>query len=148
MDKSLGGGGFHSAIKDVEENLQHPPLQIAEGKEPQSIENLQEKPMADSSSDHSTSEHDANLNRLDSKIVKTRDAPLGDAAFAHLLEHEREILKRQLDIPNVKVSYKTLYRYATRWDLIITFVSAVSAIAGGAVLPLMTVSSYASLLMF
>lgn len=56
-----------------------------------------------------------------------------------LPDHERQILKRQLDTKPVKTSYKTLYRYATRNDIIISCISAVCAIAGGAVMPLMTI---------
>lgn len=59
--------------------------------------------------------------------------------FAHLPEHEASILRRQLEIPDIKASYKDLYRYATRTDLAIQFVSGISAIAAGAALPLMTV---------
>lgn len=44
-----------------------------------------------------------------------------------------------MTIPEVKTGLKTLYRYATRNDLLIIFVSAIAAIAAGAALPLMTV---------
>lgn len=50
--------------------------------------------------------------------------------LAHLPDHEREILRKQLDTPPVDVSVKTLFRYATRNDLIIMVVSAICAIAG------------------
>lgn len=59
--------------------------------------------------------------------------------FAHLLEHEATILKRQLEIPSVKIGYSSLYRYATRNDILIMIVSAICAIAAGVALPLMTV---------
>ena len=59
--------------------------------------------------------------------------------LAHLPEHERIILKRQLDSPEVPVTAVTLFRYATRNDTIIMAVSAISAIAAGAVMPLMTI---------
>lgn len=62
-----------------------------------------------------------------------------DDPFKHLPEHEKEILKRQLDLPTVKVNYMTLYRYATRNDKIILVVAGLAAIIGGALLPLMTV---------
>jgi ATP-binding cassette subfamily B (MDR/TAP) protein 1 len=85
---------------------------------------------------------------LDSKPPKSKkekeqvkkDADEGDDdAFAHLPEHEAEILRRQLATPPVKVTYFRLYRYATRTDKIIIAVSAIAAIIAGAVLPLMTV---------
>ena len=59
--------------------------------------------------------------------------------YRHLPPHEAEILKRQVDIPVVKSSWKILYRFATRNDWIIIVISGVCAIAAGAALPLMTV---------
>lgn len=59
--------------------------------------------------------------------------------LAHLAEQDRAIIKRQLDIPPVSVSYFELFRYATRNDIIIMVASAIGAIIGGALLPLMTV---------
>ena len=79
------------------------------------------------------------LKTYDSKIVQIRDEPTGDAAFAHLPEHEQAILKKQVDIPDVAVSFKTLYRYATRWDMFLVGLACFCAIGGGAVMPLMTV---------
>lgn len=72
-----------------------------------------------------------------SKTALTLD---DDAIFAHLPEHEKEILKKQLDAPNVKISFFGLYRYASRMDMLILGVSAICAIAAGAALPLFTVS--------
>ena len=63
-----------------------------------------------------------------------------DALFAHLPEHEKQELKRQLESPDVKASFATLYRYASRMDILIMLVSAICAIAAGAALPLFTVS--------
>ncbi|KAI1815285.1 ABC transporter [Poronia punctata] len=59
--------------------------------------------------------------------------------FGHLPEHEASILRRQVTIPEVKTGFATLYRYATRNDIIIMTISSLSAIAAGAALPLMTV---------
>jgi len=59
--------------------------------------------------------------------------------LAHLSEHERNIIRRQIDLPTVKVGIKALYRYSTRNDLIIMAVSALCSIVAGAVMPLMTV---------
>jgi ATP-binding cassette subfamily B (MDR/TAP) protein 1 len=63
-----------------------------------------------------------------------------DALYAHLPAHEKDILKRQLDAPPVKVSFFGLYRYASHMDILIIVVSALCAIAAGAALPLFTVS--------
>lgn len=61
-----------------------------------------------------------------------------DALFAHLPEHEKQILKNQLDGPDVKITYFGLFRYASRNDLLIMLVSAFCAIVAGAALPLFT----------
>lgn len=79
------------------------------------------------------------LRKLDSRIVNVEDSKDDDAAYAHLPSNEREIVKKQLHIPKVSVTYWTLFRYATKLDLAIIFISAICAIAGGAALPLMTV---------
>lgn len=80
------------------------------------------------------------LKRLDSRVPKPEkdDGEAGDP-FRHLPEHERAILRKQLDIPPVKPTFFTLFRYATRNDLTILAISALCAIAAGAVMPLMTV---------
>lgn len=59
--------------------------------------------------------------------------------FKHLPEHERVILKRQLDLPATQVNYMTLYRYATRNDKVVLVIASLAAIIGGALMPLMTV---------
>ncbi|PBP28794.1 ABC transporter [Diplocarpon rosae] len=59
--------------------------------------------------------------------------------YAHLPPAEAEILKRQVNLPALKSSWKALYRYSTRNDILIIVVSAICAIAAGAALPLMTV---------
>ena len=80
------------------------------------------------------------LRRLDSQLPKSeKDKSEQEDPLAHLPEHERNVIKRQLEIPPVKLSYKDLYRYATRNDLLIMLVSSICAIAGGAVMPLMTI---------
>jgi ATP-binding cassette subfamily B (MDR/TAP) protein 1 len=63
-----------------------------------------------------------------------------DAAFAHLPEEERQILKSQLHSPVVKTTFFGLYRYADVWDYSIIAISALCSIAAGAALPLFTVS--------
>jgi ATP-binding cassette subfamily B (MDR/TAP) protein 1 len=63
-----------------------------------------------------------------------------DALFAHLPQHEKDILKKQLDAPVVKISFFGLYLYASKMDILILLVSAICAIAAGAAMPLFTVS--------
>ncbi|KAI0455524.1 ABC transporter [Xylaria acuta] len=77
------------------------------------------------------------LSKLDSKAVVAPE--VNDDPFQHLPEHEAEILRRQVTTPEIKTGFATLYRYATRNDLIIIFASTIAAIGAGAALPLMTV---------
>lgn len=105
-----------------------------------------------SSSGHSPSSdgHDAAidaekehaLSKLDSKLVNVGVSDPSTDPFAHLPQHERDIVHRQLNVPEVKVTYATLYRYASTQDLLITALSAVCSIAGGAMMPLMTVCCF------
>lgn len=64
-----------------------------------------------------------------------------DALFAHLSQDEKDILKKQLDAPEVKIGFFGLYRYADKMDILILVISAICAIAAGAALPLFTVST-------
>ncbi|KAI0128530.1 P-loop containing nucleoside triphosphate hydrolase protein [Xylariales sp. AK1849] len=78
------------------------------------------------------------LEKADSKVVKQVEAHDNDP-FRNLPTNEAEILKRQVETPDIKVGVAILYRYASRNDILIIIVSAICAIAGGAALPLMTV---------
>ncbi|KAI0399242.1 ABC transporter [Xylaria palmicola] len=77
------------------------------------------------------------LAKLDSKAIVAPEQ--NDDPYQHLPEHEATILRNQVTTPEIKAGFATLYRYATRNDLIIIFVSSIAAIAAGAALPLMTV---------
>lgn len=59
--------------------------------------------------------------------------------LAHLPQHEQEILRRQLDVPTVKISYATLFRFSTGWDKLWMALGSLGAIGGGIAIPLMTV---------
>jgi ATP-binding cassette subfamily B (MDR/TAP) protein 1 len=78
------------------------------------------------------------IEKLDSQIISIKEE--GDDPLRHLSTQERAIIERQLDIPPVDVTFGALFRYATKNDFLIIFISATCAIAGGAVMPLMTVS--------
>ncbi|ORY70091.1 P-loop containing nucleoside triphosphate hydrolase protein [Pseudomassariella vexata] len=78
------------------------------------------------------------LEKADSKVVRAVEESDNDP-FRNLPAHEAEILKRQVNTPNVKTGFAMLYRYASTNDLLIIAVSSLCAIAGGAALPLMTV---------
>jgi len=112
-----------SSLEDVEKDQEQAQLGLA----PLPVNNAAVQP------------HDAALvfKKLDSNVKKKEDQ---EDPFAHLPEHERDILKKQLDVPDLKIGYLTLYRYATRWDIILLAVSAITGIAAGAAMPLMTVS--------
>jgi ATP-binding cassette subfamily B (MDR/TAP) protein 1 len=102
-----------------------------------SFEQSSQKEKVEQSANETPSDDVANLQRLDSKVVNVVEEE--DDPFKHLPPHEAEILKTQVHVPVVKVGYFMLYRYATFWDKVIIAISAICAIAGGAVLPLMTV---------
>lgn len=135
---STAGDLAHAAKEfesNVEKQMSHSSSDEALSKNVE-VEGKQEQ---DPHSSGSSSEDLKPVEQLDSHIVKIKDVKDGEDAYAHLPSHEKEIVKRQLDIPEVKVTFRTLYRYATRNDLIIIIVSCICAIAGGAVMPLMTV---------
>lgn len=73
------------------------------------------------------------------KESKTPVSSEDDALYAHLPQHEKEILKKQLDAPPVPISFFGLYRYASHMDILILVVSALCAIAAGAAMPLFTI---------
>ncbi|KAL8908502.1 MAG: hypothetical protein Q9171_005420 [Xanthocarpia ochracea] len=133
-------GDLNHAARDLNEKVHDANADHAPPEGTTYHNDILEKPQTDQSSSSASSSRDAaSLEKLDSKIVKVRDVKEGEEAYAHLPSQEREIVKRQLDIPQVAVKFTTLYRYATRNDLIIIVISAIAAIAGGAVMPLMTV---------
>ena len=133
MDNT-GGDLEHAAVEIDEKYLE------GHTDQPSRDGGIDEKRHGDLKSSDSSSQDSLPIRKLDSQVVKVDDVKAGDDIYAHLPENEREIVKRQLEIPDVAVSFRTLYRYATRNDMLIVWLSAVCAIAGGAVLPLMTVS--------
>lgn len=78
------------------------------------------------------------LEKADTRLSRDKP-PDQDDLYAHLPPHEADVLRRQVATPDVKSGVLTLYRYSSRNDLLVIFVSAVTAIASGAALPLMTV---------
>lgn len=139
MDSTAGD--LNRAAQDVGTAIEKQVSQEIDEKESAEKNLVGEKKDPDTASSGSSSEVDAGLQKLESKIIKVGEVKEGEEAYSHLPSRERDVIKRQLDIPSVKVTYRTLYRYATRNDLIIVAISALCAIAGGAVMPLMTVCS-------
>ncbi|KAL8952455.1 MAG: hypothetical protein Q9222_001646 [Ikaeria aurantiellina] len=137
MDSTAGD--LNRAAKELDEKVEDHSAKVVKD-DTDNHEGMLEKPVADYSSSSASSSQDvATLEKLDSKIVKVGEAKEGDEAYAHLPSHERDIIRRQLDIPPAAVTFKTLYRYATRNDILIVVISAIAAIGGGAVMPLMTI---------
>ena len=63
----------------------------------------------------------------------------GDDPFANLPAQEAEILRRQLAISPVKVKIRDLFRFATKWDKLVIWLSILCAIVAGSARPLMSV---------
>lgn len=76
------------------------------------------------------------LNKVDTKIEVH---PKNQDPLRHLPENERQIIFKQLDIPEVALNWLKLFRFATKTDLVLLFISAICSIVGGAILPLMTI---------
>jgi ATP-binding cassette subfamily B (MDR/TAP) protein 1 len=145
MDSQMGGDR-PIAAKATEGNMEEKERPELEKKGMEDVVTENEKRGSEGSSSESASDSGPeDLQKYDSKIVKIRDVPEGDAALAHLPEHERAVLKRQLDIPSVSVSWLKLYRYATIWDKVIVGISVFCAVGAGAVMPLMTVCLLSSI---
>ncbi|KAE8154046.1 P-loop containing nucleoside triphosphate hydrolase protein [Aspergillus avenaceus] len=64
---------------------------------------------------------------------------VGTSSTAVSFSEAEEILDRQLHAPVTQVSFFGIYRFASRWDILIIIGSSIAAIAGGAALPLFTV---------
>ena len=144
MDSTAGD--LNSAARDIGTNIEKQLSQDlledkGSGRDIVGEKHEQEQEPHSSGSSSDGIEH---LKEIDSHIVKVQEVKDGDEAYAHLPPHEKEIVKRQLHMPETTVTFKTLYRYATRIDLIIIAISSICAITGGAVMPLMTVSTLSS----
>ncbi|CAF9904936.1 GTPase-activating protein [Imshaugia aleurites] len=137
MDSTAGD--LNVAARDIGANIEKQLSRDSRDDSSSARDLVGEKHEQDPHSSGSSSDDIAQLKEIDSHIVKVPEVEEGEEAYAHLPPHEKEIVKRQLDIPEVKVTFRTLYRYATRNDLIIIVISSICAIAGGAVMPLMTV---------
>lgn len=77
-----------------------------------------------------------------------RNHSVQDADIAQLTEEEQCMLRRQIDTLGTEIDILTLFRYATKHDLLVISISSVSAICGGGILPLMSVCSIQSYLQF
>lgn len=57
-------------------------------------------------------------------------------------QDDNEILRQQIQMPEIKVSYRALFRYSSSFDRLILSISIICALAAGAALPLMTVREF------
>lgn len=73
--------------------------------------------------------------KADAKTIKV----LATDLYAHLPEAEAHIIRRQVEVPNVKTSFGGLFRYASKFDIALVVFAQIAAIIGGALVPLMTV---------
>lgn len=80
---------------------------------------------------------DTSLEKVDTQVKVSDDEEVDE--LAHLPAHEREILHRQLHVPDVKLNFFSLYRYATTNDKLFIALGAFTAIVGGALMPMMTI---------
>jgi len=85
---------------------------------------------------HNSTSNNA-LKQLDSKVIDVTS--IDDDPYKHLSTDEAAILKRQLDIPVVNLTYLSLFRYATFNDKFFIVTAGLAAITAGAVVPLMTI---------
>lgn len=56
-------------------------------------------------------------------------------------DQDEQFLRRQIQMPEVKVTYRSLFRYSTLFDTLILWCSICCSLVAGAALPLMTVRS-------
>lgn len=79
------------------------------------------------------------LHQLDSHIAVPPAESQENDDLAHLPPDQQEILRRQLAIPDLPLTFFDLYRYATFNDMSLVAVGSLTAIIGGALLPCMSV---------
>lgn len=60
--------------------------------------------------------------------------------FSHLPPRERQILRDQVYLAESQTGYWTLFRYSTKWDLVIMVISGSCAVVAGVALPMVSVS--------
>ncbi|KAJ3497303.1 hypothetical protein NLG97_g2010 [Lecanicillium saksenae] len=79
------------------------------------------------------------LEKADTKLATPPETTDAHDLYAHLTEHEAEILRSQVDVPTLSKGVNVLWRYSSKTDVVIIITSLICAAAAGATLPLMTV---------
>lgn len=77
----------------------------------------------------------SNMEKNEGSVIESKSE---EDEFAHLPEDEAAILRNQVKIDPSKISYFTLYRYATTTDKLLLAVAHFAAIASGAATPMYT----------
>ena len=80
-----------------------------------------------------------NSKRLSTLDMDVQEKDVVQDPLKDLPQQERDIIERQIAVPDVKVGYFRLYRYATPLDYLFLAISVLCSIAGGAAMPLMTI---------
>lgn len=99
-------------------------------------------PVAPSDSSASASLKEKSSDKKSSKKSKKPKKSLkpkyADLSYEGLSQDEIDILKSQVNVPEPKISYFSLFRYATAWDKFLLTIACISSIISGAALPLFT----------
>ncbi|KAK9367521.1 P-loop containing nucleoside triphosphate hydrolase protein [Lipomyces kononenkoae] len=79
----------------------------------------------------------ANTNEKTEAVVPVSKEPRDE--YEHLLPEEADILRNQVQVTPVQMSFFKLYRYATRYDIAVLIFGYFCSIVAGALLPIMTI---------
>ncbi|KAK9348930.1 P-loop containing nucleoside triphosphate hydrolase protein [Lipomyces starkeyi] len=125
------------------------PASVTSDESAPSDDNEKKSLLSSSSSDEKGSSYDDFTSDEDKPV--TENTPLKSAAggksdvhvhvdeFAALPEHDARVLREQVQVPEFKATFWTLYRYADRKDKILLAVGFLSSVLSGVMRPLMTV---------
>lgn len=138
MDNNAGD--LAHAAEDIKMNVEKDSVYNLSNEELRVKNSQLEKSEVVPDSSAASSDDGQQLRKPDSRVLQIKEDKNDEEAYAHLPPHERDVIKKQLEMPTVAVSYLTIFRYATRIDILLIVVSCVSSIAAGAIQPLMTVS--------
>lgn len=81
---------------------------------------------------------DSKKKKKSDKEKKSLKPTYENLTYEGLDEDEIAILKAQVNLPETKLNYFSLFRYATAWDKFLLAVACISSIISGAALPLFT----------
>lgn len=86
----------------------------------------------------SENEKDVKKSKKSKKTKKPLKPVYSTLAYDGLNEDEIDILKAQVNLPDTKLTYFSLFRYATPFDKFLLIIACISSIISGAALPLFT----------